>query len=288
MIKYVALPAAALLLSLAVPRAPVATTGSWQIDERHSSAQLSTDGTTDFGKTKLTVTIGLARIQGTVKLDGNSTNSAFDFRLYPASSMTPPIGEDGKVRIEWFANHANNTLVCFHSKGTQETADGKLQTTGDMTVTRVDRNIEVTSNEAYAGPVYGAAMIHRVTRPATFVFDVPSASGAAGKGGLRTSGSTSVVREDFPQLAKTVLATYWPPLVLDRNCRTPAATEGYSGAECTGTFLMTPPLPHSPRAAGEDYPGPSDFNSIVGEHMTILVNLHLKASGSGSKAAAGD
>src|SRR5208283_1384023 len=159
MIKYVALPAAALLLTLVVPREPVATTGSWQVDERHSSAQLSADGTTNFGKSPITMTIGLARVEGTVKLDGtNPANSAFDLHLYPASSMTPPIGEDGRIKNEWIASQANTTLVCFHSKGTQQTADGRLQTTGQLSVTRVDRNVEVVANEGYAGPVYGPAM----------------------------------------------------------------------------------------------------------------------------------
>jgi hypothetical protein len=115
---------AAGILAMVVPGKPVATTGSSQVDARHSDAQLSTDGTTDFGKTKTTFTVGIARVSGTVELDGgDSANSAFDFRMYPATSMAPPIG--GKVKIGWFANHANNTLVCFHSKDTRQTASCK-------------------------------------------------------------------------------------------------------------------------------------------------------------------
>jgi polyisoprenoid-binding protein YceI len=279
MIKYVALSAAAVILAMAVPRTPVATTGSWQVDASHSDAQLSTDGTTDFGKTKINFAIGIARVNGTVKLDGSdSTNSAFDFRMYPASSMAPPIDEEGKVKLQWFTNHANNTLVCFHSKGTRQTTDGRLQTTGNLVLTRVDRNVELTPNEAYSGPVYGPPMIHRVMREATFVFDPPTAAGGA----FQTSGSTKVVREDFPQLLKAVIGTYWPPVIEDKNCKVPAASEAYSGAQCTGTFLMTPPLPEAPRAANEeDLPGPANFNAVVGERLTILVHMRLKPSGSG-------
>jgi hypothetical protein len=123
MTKYVVLSVAALILVIAVSPKPVATTGSWQVDASHSDAQLSADGTTDFGKTKTTFTVGIARVNGTVKLDGSdSASSAFDFRMYPATSMAPPIDEEGKVKIGWFANHANMTLVCFHSKGTRQTA----------------------------------------------------------------------------------------------------------------------------------------------------------------------
>src|SRR5712692_8526751 len=285
MTKYASLFVAAVILAMVVPGKPVATTGSWQVDARHSDAQLYTDGTTDFGKTKTTFTVGIARVSGTVKLDGSdSANSAFDFTMYPATSMASPIDEDGKVKIGWFANHANNTLVCFHSKGTRQTADGRLQTTGTLLLTRVDRNVEVTPREAYAGPVYGPPMIHRVVHEATFVFDSPTATG----GEFHTSGSTKVIREDFPQLVKALIATYWPPVVKDRNCQTPAPGESYSGTQCTGTFLMTPELPQASISAGEDYPGPQGFNAVVGERLSILVHMRLKPSGSGARAGAGN
>jgi polyisoprenoid-binding protein YceI len=287
MIRYAALSAAAVILALAFPGKPVTTAGSWQIDERHSDAQVSTDGTTNSGKTKINFTIAIARMNGTVKLDGaDSANSAFDFRLYPASSMTPPIGEDGRVELEWFSHHANNTLVCFHSKGTQQTPDGRLQTSGNLVLTRVDRNVELTADEAYAGPVYGPPIIHRVTRPATFVFDVPVAGGSSSQAGIQTTGTTKVIREDFPQLLNAVLGTYWPPVVQDENCQASAPNEGYAGARCTGTFLESPSLPEAPRSiVGEDYPGAQGFNAVTGEHLTILVHMRLRPSGS---AAASD
>jgi len=38
--------------------------GSWLVDARHSDAQLVTDGTTDYGKTKIDITLGFARVMG--------------------------------------------------------------------------------------------------------------------------------------------------------------------------------------------------------------------------------
>jgi len=270
------------ILALANPGrsiSPAFATGSWVVDGGHSDAQYIADGTTDFGKTKMTFTIGFARVAGVVKLDNSeSANSSFDFTTYPATSMAPPMNEEGRVKTQWLVTHANHTLVCFHSKGVKQTADGRLQTTGNLVLTRVDRNVELTPNEAYAGPVYGPPMIHRIIREATFVFDPPTAGGGA----FQSSGSTKVVREDFPQLLKAVIGTYWPPVVQDKNCQVPAASEAYSGAQCTGTFLMSPPLPEAPHAANEeDSPGPSNFNAVVGEHLTILVHMRLKPSGSG-------
>jgi polyisoprenoid-binding protein YceI len=282
------------ILAVAIPgrtTSPAFVSGAWVLDGQHSDAQYVTDGTTDFGKTKMVYTIGYAKMAGIVKLDSSDpTKSSFDFTTYPASSEAPPMNEDGMVKPQWLGMQANHTLVCFHSKGVAQNPDGRLQTTGNLVLTRVDRNVELTPNEAYSGPEYGPPIFHRIIRQATFVFDAPSETGGGSNGtGLQTSGSTNVVREEFPQLLKAVTGTYWPPVVQDKHCQVPAANEGYSGAQCTGTFLTSQPLPQPPRSAGgEDYPGPANFNAVVGTHMTILVHMRLTPEGSGGKASAGN
>jgi polyisoprenoid-binding protein YceI len=292
MFKYAAISAAVVILSiltLVIPGKtfyPASTTGSWTVDIGHSDAQFSADGTTDFGKTKTTFTVGVARIAGVVKLNSDSTASTFDFTMYSSASKAPPMNEEGKVKAQWLVTMANHTLVCFHSKGAQQMPDGRLQTTGNLVLTRVDRNVELTPNEAYAGPVYGPPMVHRIVRQGTFIFDAPTERG----GKFQTSGTTNVVREDFPQLVKAVTATYWPPVVQDENCQYPAgAGEAYGGSRCTGTLVEAPEPPEAPHAENaEDYPGPSDFNSIVGEHLTIAVHMRLTPSGPGAQAKAGN
>jgi polyisoprenoid-binding protein YceI len=277
MLKHTAVFAVAVILALAVlgvdaPNKSASISGSWQVDSRHSDAKLTTDATTDYGKTKLNVTLGFARVNGTVKInDSDPTQSSIEFRIYPATSMTPVIAEDGKFLSHWLESMSNHTLVCFHSKKVVRTPDGRLQATGELVVTRVDRNVESAPGEAYAGPVYGPPMIHRVSHEATFIFDLGQKDG-----GTQASGSTRVFREDFPQLVKTVVNTYWPVLVQDENCQTPAASEAYSGTHCTGTFMETTGLPEAPHAANaEDLPGAPNFNAIVGEDLTILVQMHL-------------
>jgi polyisoprenoid-binding protein YceI len=270
----------------------VSTNGSWQVDARHSDAKLTTDGTTDYGKTKIDVALGYARVNGDVKFDdADPTKSSVDLHIYPATSMMPAIEEDGNFKNRWLADLANHTLICFHSKGVVKTPDGRLQTTGTLKLTRVDRNVEAAPTEAYAGPVYGAPMIHTVTREVTFAFDAPTAEGKSAKSNLiRISGSTNLSREGFPQLLKAVVSTYWPPVVQDENCQAPAGVgEAYSGAQCTGTFLETPALPPAPRAANnEDLGTASNFNTVAGNHLTIQVQLHLRPRGAGEPAASGD
>ena len=184
---------------------------------------------------------------------------------------------------------SNHTLVCFHSKKVVRTPDGRLQATGDLAVTRVDRNVEATPSEAYAGPVYGPPMIHRVSHEATFVFDLGDANGNGQKeGDIEASGSTSMFREDFPQLVKTVVNTYWPFVVQEEHCQNPDASEAYSGIQCTGTYLQTAGLPEAPHeGGGEGVGAPQNFNAVVGNRLTILLHLRLAPKSSGETAAVG-
>jgi len=293
MLRQMAVFAAAIVLALAilgldVSNKPASTAGPWQVDTRHSSAKLTTDATTDYGKTKITVALGYGRVNGKVKIDDDPAKGSVDLQVYPATSMAPPIGEDGKFLSHWLENMSNHTLVCFHSKKVVRMPDGRLQATGELAVTRVDRNVEAASTEAYAGPVYGPPIVHRVSREGTFIFDLPAANGnGQNDSGIQASASTRVFGEDFPQLVKTVVNTYWPVLVQDQSCQTPAVGEAYSGTQCTGTFMMSPGLPEAPHAANaEDLPGPPNFNTIVGENLTILVQMHLVPKPTGEQAAA--
>ena len=279
------------MLAFGAPGKPAFSGGSWQVDSHHSDAQLKTDATTEYGKNKIDVTLGFARANGRLLLDNNDlSKSSFDFRIYPANGMVPAIDEDGKFLSAWLSNLSNQTLICFHSKGAVRTADGRLQTKGNLVLTRVDRNVDASPSEAYAGPVYGPPIIHRVSHEVTFVFDAPGSDATAQKdGGFVMTGSTHMFREDYPQLVRAVVSTYWPPVVQDKNCQAPGdASEDYRGSQCTGTMLMAPGPPAAPQAAGgEDVGVPQNFNAVVGNHLDIVVHLHLLAQGSGEPMGAG-
>ena len=280
------------VLALGAKKSP-SMAGFWQVDPRHSEAQLVTDGTTDFGKTKMDVPVGVGRVEGQMILDdGDPSKSRVDLHMYPAASMAPPIEEEGTFKQRWLANvsknMANQTLLCFHSKEVVRTPDGKLQTKGELSVVRVDRNVEIpVPSEAYYGPVYGDPVIHRVVHEAAFVIDLPADKEK--DGGMQASAFTKVFKEDFPQLVKVVVNTYWPPVVQDENCRVPSPSEGYYGARCTGTFVQTPNLPAAPGThIGEDYPGPANFNTVVGERVNIALHMRLVPKASGAQAAVGN
>ena len=282
------------VLALGAKKSP-SMAGTWQVDPRHSDAQLVTDGTTDYGKAKMDVALGVGRVEGQMILDdGDPTKSRIDLHMYPATHMAPPIEEEGTFKKRWLANvsknMANQTLLCFHSKEVVRTPDGKLQTKGEVSVVRVDRNVQIPApSEAYYGPVYGDPVIHRVVKEATLVINLPADGSKQKDGGIEASAFAKVFKEDFPQLVTTVVHTYWPPVVQDENCRVPSPSEGYYGARCTGTFVQTPSLPEAPGThIGEDYPGPANFNTVVGERVNIALHMRLLPKGSEAQTAAGN
>ena len=280
MLKKIAVLAAAVILALAVlglgfsPK-PASMAGSWQVDSRHSAAQLITDGTTDYGKTKVDFTLGFGRVNGHMKInDADPTKSSIVFAFYPSTAMSPIIAEDGKFLSEWLSNQANNTLVCFHSKSVQRTADGKLQATGELAVTRVDRNVDATPSEAYSGPVYGPPMSTgwRAKLLSLSTSRPPMGrSRKTARSGRRPR--TPCPARISPTLVKAVVASYWPPVVEDENCEAPSGvSEDYRGFRCTGMFMEAAGLPPAPGVAGEDYSGTaSNFNAVVGNHLNIML-----------------
>jgi polyisoprenoid-binding protein YceI len=292
MFRYAITLAMAGALAVTGASKPASVSGSWQVDPRHSDAKVTTDGTTDFGKTKIDVVLGFGRVNGEINVDeGDPTKSHVDLHIYPATSMQPVIAEDGQFKTKWLANPANQTLVCFHSKQVTMTADGKLQATGELKLARVDRNVQADPSEAYSGPVYGPPMVHTVSKQATFIFDLPVANANGQSGELRMTGSTEMTREMFPQLLKAVVNTYWPPLVQDANCQPPTngGREDYRGGQCTGKVLQPPALPQGPYSgAREDYPGPGDYNAVSGNELSIVLHVHLLPASSAGAVATGD
>jgi hypothetical protein len=94
-------------------------------------------------------------------------------------------------------------------------------------------------------------------------------------------------REDYPQLVKAVVSTYWPPVVQDKNCEVPTgASEDYRGSHCTGTLLVAAGLPEAPQASGGEGVGAAqNFNDVVGNKLNILVHLRLTVKAAGEQAA---
>jgi polyisoprenoid-binding protein YceI len=254
-----------------------AQTKSWQVDSNHSDARLSIDRTVN--SVQQTITLGATRVSGTINLDkDNLAECTFAFSIYPAGSRSPAIDPNGKPMSGDGLDIANYTLVSFQSEHVSTTSDGNLKVTGKLTTTYVGRYAELTPNEAYAGPVYGARFVQTSTREETFVFVLPAAavSDHQSHAKVEISASANVNREGFPQLANAVLASNWPSVVQDEQCDMPTAIgEDYAGARCTGYLVQVPPLPVTYTGTGDDYPGPDAVSAQLGNNLEIFVHMQL-------------
>ena len=255
-----------------------AQTGSYKVDSDHSDARLSIDGTVN--NTNQTITLGAARVAGTVNLDKNDlADSTFAFNLYPATSLSPAIDQEGKPVKGTGSDLANYALVSFQSQRVSSTSDGRFRVTGNLVLTRVDRNVDSAPSEAYAGQVYsGPAIIHRVVREASFLValsDPPSAENERNRE-IEASATGAIIREDFPELLETLSDMNWPPVVQEEKCLWPAtAGEDYAGDSCTGNVVQLPSLPMIYTGFGEDYSGPRAASVQLGNHLTILLHMRL-------------
>jgi polyisoprenoid-binding protein YceI len=253
---------------------------TWLVDSGHSDALFSADGTTNYGKTNTTFTIGSARVSGLLNLNkADVANSRLAFTIYPAVSASPLIDQDGKFVGSEISEVADYTVITFVSNSVAWAHDGKLQVKGQLTVTRIEREMELDPNEAYAGPVFGPPIVRRYTHETSFALTLKDLriSGVSKRGKIQVSASGDVSREDFPELLDAAVETNWPPVVQDENCQMPSTIgEDYAGASCTGALVEVPDLPEPPHADNdEDYPGPADFNYVVGRNLTVLVHMDL-------------
>lgn len=260
-----------LLLAFAVCFASVparAQGGIWQVDAEHSIARLSLGSGSNLLET------GVARVSGDAVFDSSDpADPVVELNINPDNRLGP-----------------DYSVISFKSKRSAITGDGKLVVVGDLSVSSVERSVTLDSNEAYRGPVYGEPAVHTDTREVTLVFPSPSLT-AAQNGPIQLSASTTVGREDFPQLLAALAPGNWPTtLVNDEKCTMPSTIgEDYSGQICTGTVIATVTNNEVMigTAGGEDYRGfePAVVpNDNIG---TIALNLKLTQLSPTPTAASG-
>ena len=150
--------------------------------------------------------------------------------------------------------------------------------TGELSVTRVERRVTIDANEAYAGPQYGDPVAHTDTRQITVLFTNPRRV-ASDNGTIRFSGTSTVVREHFPQLVDAI-TTDWPSQVINNEkCTSPSTiSEDYHGAECTGTVIasLDNPMVATGASGGEGFYGFVPVVTPDRDKATIALDLTLR------------
>jgi polyisoprenoid-binding protein YceI len=227
------------------------------------------------------VNTGVARVMARVNLNPHDLgNSIVDLNIYPADeNWGSALNAEGVLPTGFVPDATDHTLLTFNSERIQKTSDDKLQVTGNLTVTKVERSYTLTPSEAYAGPVYGDPVIHTSTLEITFLFRDPSALPTA-KSSVSTMevlGSAAVGQEDLPELLNAIQQTNWPSVVRNEECQNPSTIgEDYSGAQCTGTLIEATRHDNCQMSTstGEDYSGPI-CALAAGNQTTIVLDLKL-------------
>ncbi len=279
--------AAVLAAGFAAPA--LAQNSNWKLNSEHSTGRLSLSSTAG---PDVTFDVGIARVKGSARLDaGSLTNSSFDFTIYPADEGPASINEDGSVNAAEFSNVARSTAINFRSKEAKRTRDGKLQVTGDLTVSHLERPFLIVHSEAYGGAVYGEPQVRSATREVTFVFDnVPAAAAKAGTNRkLKLAASADIKTEDFPGFFEAVTNANWPVVLEDKDCQEPTRIgEEYHGTGCTGTPVVISSRPSALVTVSEDYPGPDLATPRVRGDVKIALTLELNRSASAAAEASGN
>ena len=277
-----------LIAASAVPTIAFAEGGTWSLDSTTSSARFFQGSTANPDS----VNTGVARVSGKVILNPNDlANSVLDLAMYPADENWKAMSADGSLPTGFVPNAGDTTLLSFKSGNIVKTSDGRLQVTGNLTVTHVERSVTLDPNEAYSGAVYGPPVVHTATRQVTFVFPnfaasegAPSVAPAmmASNNTMKMRASTEVRYQDFPELLAAVTQTNWPAVIENEDCQMPSnISEDYRGASCTGTMIAETSYKNCqmPANVNESYSG-ANCAPPAGKLTTIALELNLAPEGS--------
>jgi polyisoprenoid-binding protein YceI len=266
--------AAVLMAGFAAPAFAQST--NWELNSDHSTGRLSLSSTAD---PDATIDAGVARVKGSINLDANSlADSSFNFTIFPADQDPGSVNDDGSVNAREFLSAPRSTIINFRSREVKVTADGNLAVTGDLTVTRLERRVNITYSEAYAGPEYGEPEVHSATREVTFVFQNVASAVAKDESSrkLKLDASAGIKTEDFPGLSEAITDVNWPVVVEDEDQQTATTIgEDYQGAPRTGTPVGINSHQSASQTVGEDYPAPDLAATPVRDNIKIALNLEL-------------
>lgn len=276
-------PQLALLLGLsALAVASVSAQNvKWQIDAGHSSASifLAQSGDPDPG-----LNIAVAMSAGTMNLDSaDPSKLSLQLNIIPANQNEALLNPNSTIRAGAYAALSHYTIMSFQSKPAVRDQNGKLQLTGDLTVTYVEREAPAEWNVGYTGPAVIIPVSKRATHNVTFTLDKSDSDIAYGKkvGWMDITGLGKIPLADLPTLRDWLASSMWPMLVEDHSCYIPnysISMREYHGAICTGDLVETKPPKQVPygSVSGLDYSGPRYEAPQKIDEVRILLDLKMR------------
>ena len=253
----------------------------WQIDAGHSTASifLAQSGAPDPG-----LNLAVAMAAGTMELDSaDPSKLSLQLNIIPADQDQALLNPNGALRAGAYAALSRYTVMSFQTKSAVRDQTGKLELTGDVTITYVEREAPSDWNIGYSGPTVITPVSKSATRKVTFTFDKSASDIAYGQkvGWMEITGLGRIPLEDLPALRDWLSNSIWPTLVEDRSCYGPnysISMREYHGAVCTGHLVETKPPKEVPYSSGSglDYSGPRFETPRKIDEVRILLDLKMR------------
>jgi len=186
-----------LITAVALAGNAVAQAGTWQIDSKHSAAQLSVR---HLGVS--TVRGAFTKVTGTAVIDpADPSKDSLEASIDASSVDTRVEMRDNDLRSPHFFEVQKYPTITFHSKSTKSAGAGKLLVTGDLTM-------------------------HGVTKEVVLDVDGPSAPIKDPMGGgqrLGASATTKINRQDFGIAGAPGVVSDEITITIDTELTQPAA-----------------------------------------------------------------
>jgi polyisoprenoid-binding protein YceI len=249
-----------------------------KIDAGHSYAVLWMGRDTE---TTAAVNTGVAQVAGTANLAAKDPAAAsFAVNLVPGGGGARLLTPQGTLRTGEIAPIARYAVMSFQATSARVRRDGRLELTGDLTVTHVTREVILGAwNLGYSGSsTYSDPVTKTVTRQVKFVVTTPHAEFLPNylNEEKEITAAATIDARDYPELPDIVLESDWPTVAQDEYC--PPPMEGprrdYSGVTCTGKGIAVSNPADDRHSFGVDYSGMRHAVAPVDGPVTIV--LHLK------------
>lgn len=251
----------------------------WRIDAGHSTASLflAQSSASDPG-----VNLAVAIAGGTMSLDSSDPSKiSLRLNIIPADQAEAVLNPDGTLRPGALAALSRYTIMSFQSNSAVRDDSGKLQLSGNLSITYVEREAPADWNIGYSGPVIIDPISKTAATKVTFTLEKPASEIAYGEkvGWMEIEGLGKIPLEELPKLRDWLTNSVWPMLVEDRHCYMPnysVSMREYHGAVCTGNVIATKPRKELPYNTGLDYSGPRFETPQNINEVRILLDIKLR------------
>jgi len=250
-----------------------------QIDAGHSYAIIWMGRNTE---TSVAVNTGVAQVGGTANLVTNDASpAALEANLVPGGDGASLLTPQGTLRSGKIAAIAHYAVMSFHTTATRLRRDGRLELTGDLTVTHVTRDVIMGAwNWGYSGyTTYSDPVIKTATRQVKFVVTTPHAEFLPDylQEDKEITATATIDARDFPELPNDILDSNWPVVAQDEDCPPPIVgpRRDYNGVTCSGRGIGVVNPTGTAHSFSLDYSGMRHPVAPVDGPVTIVLHLRL-------------